>query len=128
MIQRCTNPSNSKYAYYGGRGISICSRWVESFAAFLADMGECPGSGYSIDRIDVNGNYEPGNCRWATKKEQSRNTRQIHALSFFGERKSLSEWAERFGLKPTTLKGRLVDGWPIETALQTPVFHQGGGK
>lgn len=75
MIQRCTNPSAKGYRHYGGRGITICERWRTSFPNFLADMGLKPGRSYSIDRRDVNGNYEPGNCRWATVAEQARNQR-----------------------------------------------------
>lgn len=75
MKDRCLNPSCPKYHLYGGRGVTVCERWVESFETFLDDMGPKPGPGYSIDRIDSDGNYEPGNCRWATYLEQRHNRR-----------------------------------------------------
>lgn len=74
MKMRCLQPNHRKYAYYGGRGITICERWRNSFSAFVEDMGERP-AGHSLDRIDTNGNYEPGNCRWATRDEQRANQR-----------------------------------------------------
>lgn len=76
MIQRCTNPNNAKYSYYGGRGIKVCARWLASFADFLADVGERPSPKLTLDRFPNNdGNYEPGNVRWATWSEQMRNRR-----------------------------------------------------
>ncbi len=75
MMDRCTNPKSKDWKNYGGRGIRVCLRWLESVENFLADMGERPAN-TSIDRIDVNGNYEPGNCRWATKQEQEANKRR----------------------------------------------------
>ena len=81
MLGRCGNPNDSAFKDYGGRGITVCDRWKESFENFLADMGERPSLEYSIDRIDVNGNYTPENCRWATSKEQARNRRDNRALN-----------------------------------------------
>jgi hypothetical protein len=76
MKQRCYNPNNDRYYCYGGRGIKICDIWLKSFETFLKDMGRRPGKGYSIDRINVNGDYEPSNCRWATATEQQQNKRK----------------------------------------------------
>jgi hypothetical protein len=90
---RCLNPNNKGYENYGGRGIAICDRWVESFEAFLEDMGECP-AGLSLDREDVNGNYEPGNCRWATRSQQNANVRGRMRIEHEGKRYSIKEFAD----------------------------------
>lgn len=119
---RCFNKRHKQYADYGGRGIRVCQRWRESFAAFFADMGECPSSLYSLDRFpDNDGNYEPGNCRWATVKEQGRNRRSNRIVEFQGQRFCVSEWAERVGMKRCTLFMRLKRGWNFERALLTPL-------
>lgn len=110
------NPRNPQFGDYGGRGITICERW-ESFENFLADMGEGP-SNKSIDRIDNNGNYEPGNCRWATQSEQSRNRRSTHLLTHEGVTLSLIEWSERSGINLATLLTRIKHGWSPADALQ----------
>ena len=119
MIKRCYNKESNNYTNYGARGISVCEDWLK-FDNFYRDMGERPDNA-SIERIDNNGNYEPRNCRWATMKEQSRNTRSNHIIEFKGERKCVSEWAELLGIKVATLWNRLNQGWCVEKALITPV-------
>jgi hypothetical protein len=91
MLQRCANPKNENFQNYGGRGISVCDRWRESFENFLADMGERP-TGTTLDRKENDGNYEPSNCRWATRAEQARNNRRNINLTFDGVTKCLTDW------------------------------------
>lgn len=101
MIQRCSNPNSAAYEYYGARGISVCERW-QSFENFFADMGERPRQ-TSLDRRDNEGNYEPGNCRWATRKEQMRNTRMTASIIVNGRSVCATEAAEIAGIP----KGRI---------------------
>lgn len=105
MKDRCTNPRNRNFYRYGGRGINICEKWLGGFEAFLDDMGERP-AGSSIDRIDNNGSYEPGNCRWATHKQQQNNRRDTVLIELDGERRSLVEWCEHFGVPYTAVRSR----------------------
>lgn len=115
---RCTNPKDAAWRNYGGRGISVCDRWLESFPSFLEDMGRRPSSSHSIDRIDVNGDYAPDNCRWATSREQMRNTRVNHLVEHAGETKCIAEWAEQYGISSSCLYARLVKlGWTFEKAV-----------
>lgn len=115
MIKRCKAASHKSYPYYGGRGITVCERW-ENFENFYADMGKCP-EGFTLDRIDVNGNYEQTNCRWASRKTQARNRRGNHMITFKNETHCLSEWAEIVGITRSALKQRLKRGWTLEDAL-----------
>ncbi len=82
MIDRCTRPKNKDWEYYGGRGVTVCERWRKSFADFISDMKRRPSARHSIERMDTNGNYEPGNCKWATPDEQSRNRRKYFGITF----------------------------------------------
>jgi hypothetical protein len=120
MRQRCFNPKAKAYPDYGARGITVCDRWKDSFENFLADMGPRPGEGYSIERKDNDGNYEPGNCRWAKDIEQEHNKRSNHIISFKGETLPVAVMARKYGLLPGTLGDRLSYGWSIERALTTP--------
>jgi hypothetical protein len=125
MIARCFNKNNKSYPRYGGRGISMCDRWREDFVAFLTDMGVRP-SGCSIERINNDGNYEPGNCRWATKREQANNRRSSRFIEFEARRKTLAEWARETGINVPTLHARLAGGWALKDALTTPIRHKRG--
>lgn len=114
MRSRCRNEADARYSYYGGRGINICEEWFASFAAFLKDMGERPSPHHSVDRIDNNGDYCPGNCRWADKKTQARNTRANRYYIIRGERVGLAELSERTGLNETSIRNRFNNGWPAD--------------
>ena len=123
MKQRCGNPNHSKYADYGGRGISFPKKW-ESFEGFLEDMGERP-KGMSLDRIDNSQSYSKENCKWATKREQNLNRRDTVFLEYKGESKPREVWAGLFGLKSATVHSRLRRGWSIVDALETPLKGRG---
>jgi hypothetical protein len=112
--------NHEDYPNYGGRGIKVCERWDKSFLNFLEDMGLRPYK-MSIERIDVNGDYTPENCRWATSKDQMNNRRNNVFLEFDGNRLTVAQWAEKIGFKYSTLKMRLVKGWDVQRALTTPL-------
>lgn len=105
---RCNNPKNSKYARYGGRGIKMCDKWSESFQSFLDDVGKRPKNKSSIDRIDVNRGYEPGNVRWATQLEQMKNTSKNRIVYIGGVGKPVAEWCHINNLDPEVAYGRLA--------------------
>ena len=118
---RTSNPKLKNFAYYGGRGISMCERWEKSFEAFLEDMGPRPSNNHSIDRIDNDGNYEPGNCRWATRAEQGQNTRMNKYLVIDGVKKTVEKWSQDTGIPRKTIYLRLSRGWSPEDAVMTPL-------
>ena len=120
MIHRCYDSTDGSYADYGERGIRVCANWLNSFASFLIDMGRRPSNKHSIDRIDNDGNYEPGNCRWATRKEQNNNSRHVRWLTLGDQTKTMSEWAAIIGISVSSLSGRL-DRMGVEKALTMPV-------
>jgi len=119
--QRCHNIHSESYSKYGGRGIKVCDRWLESFENFYEDMGAKP-EGKSVDRIDNNKGYCKENCRWATPKEQSRNTRRNVVIEHKGVSKTLAEWAEDSHVHYGTFVSRIRRGWDIEEACK-PVLN-----
>lgn len=130
MKARCCNPRNPSYARYGGRGITVCPRWLDSFENFLADVGNRPGPKYTIDRFPNNdGNYEPGNVRWATAQEQSRNRRSNRVIEFGGASRTVAEWADVLGVRYFTLVQRIKrNGYEVALALpKPPVANLGKG-
>lgn len=123
MRSRCLRQSDPAFARYGGRGIRVCTRWTGAggFERFFADMGERP-HGTSLDRIDTNGNYEPGNCRWSTPREQANNRRDTRAIEHGGLTLSIAEWSRRTGLAEDVIRTRLDKlKWGASRALTEPV-------
>lgn len=124
MINRCYSPRNSHYKNYGGRGISVCDRWLgdDGYKNFEVDMGPRPSLQHTIDRYpDNNGNYEPCNTRWASKVEQQRNRRANRLLTINGVTKCVAEWSEESGVCWKTLWKRVEKGWPEERLLSPPI-------
>lgn len=122
MKTRCLNKNYTQYKDYGGRGIKICDRWLgpDGFANFLKDMGERPQD-KTLDRIDVDGDYKPSNCRWATRQEQSNNMRTNIFIEYNGERNTIPEWSRKKGFPPEVLYNRImIYKWTPERALETP--------
>lgn len=123
MIHRCTDPGDSRYKDYGRRGITVCEEWQHSIKTFCDHVSKLPHygeKGYSLDRIDNDGNYEPGNVRWATRSEQGRNTRLNHMITYNGITQCTIAWAEQLGIIDSTITSRLRSGWSVERALMTP--------
>lgn len=121
MVQRCQNPNDPAYVNYGGRGIVVCDRWLDSFENFFADMGARPGKELTLDRRDNNGPYSPENCRWADRETQANNRRGLRLIAFKGVTMSVSQWARQVGLPANALRQRLSSGTPIAEALSRPL-------
>ena len=127
MVQRCTDEKCRNYRRYGARGIKVCERWLD-FQNFFTDMGVRP-PGTSLDRFpNGSGNYEPGNCRWATFKQQARNQKANRLLTIGDLTLPLAEWAEKAGINVSTLRTRLRDGWTVEKAVKTPTIRYGAAE
>ena len=123
MIRRCVVPTHPAFPRYGGRGITVCERWLASVEDFLRDMGPRP-DGHELDRRDNDGPYSPENCRWVTRKVNDRNRASNRVVEFDGERRTVAEWCEVTGLRPDTLAWRL-NHWPVEKALTFGLMRRG---
>ena len=124
MITRCYKESHDQYKYYGCRGITVCDRWLDKengLINFIEDVGFRPNDSYSLDRIDVNGNYCPENCRWTDQKTQCRNRRNNNTLTLNGITRCLSEWEEITGISRSVFRVRKRYGWSDEDTLTKPV-------
>lgn len=119
MRARCLNKNNKKYPIYGGRGITICERWNE-FNNFMLDMGRKPDPKFTIEREDVNGNYEPTNCYWISRADQGRNKRNSVFVTYNGKRMLLIDLVEELGLSRSVVYGRLKMGWTLAQAISLP--------
>lgn len=120
MLGRCYTKSDVAYHRYGGRGIKVCARWRMSFDNFRKDMGPRPSKKHSIDRINNDGNYEPGNCRWATMAEQHRNKRNSVLLTIDGQTKTVHEWGREYFLSPSTVAARMRSGMSPRDCVNKP--------
>lgn len=124
MIQRCENPNHDAYHRYGGRGVSICARWRNDFDAFTADVGERPSPLHTLDREDVDGNYEPSNCRWATPVEQQNNRSDNVIVEWQGRAMTIREASALSRVDHHTFAWRLSHGWTIEEAMTIPSMNE----
>ncbi|MBY0239683.1 MAG: hypothetical protein K2X55_10250 [Burkholderiaceae bacterium] len=120
MRLRCMEPTNPAYENYGGRGIAVCERWLQSPANFIADMGPKPSPAHELDREDNDKGYSPENCRWVTRKVNDRNRRSNRMVEYLGETHALAHWCERFGIRRDTAKKRLDAGWTPEESFTIP--------
>lgn len=125
MKQRCYNPNNPRYNFYGGLGIKVCDEWMDKKNGFIDFYNWAMNNGYqddlTIDRIDVNGNYEPSNCRWITNQAQQFNKHVNHYITYNNKTQTLTEWALELGINRKALSTRLSRGWSVERAFTTPI-------
>lgn len=128
-MSRCNNPKDDGYPNYGGRGITVCERWRNSFDFFVEDMGLAP-KGMTLERIDFNGHYDPFNCKWATRKEQANNMRSNVLMTLNGKTMTATQWAEALGISTTRLHARLRLGWEPEQAINPAKYEapHGGSR
>lgn len=122
MVSRCTNPKDASFHRYGGRGIKVCQEWVDNFSAFYSHIGDRP-TGHTLDRIDNNKDYEPGNVRWSTIHQQNRNTRRNLYIEYDGQRLVVADWAKKLGIPQATILYRLRNNKPISDVLSPAPLH-----
>ena len=125
MVQRCHNKNNASYTFYGGRGIQVCDEWRASpniFYKWAEDTGY--RDNLTIERINNNGNYEPSNCKWVTRKEQANNRKSNHTITFNGMTKTITQWSEETKIPKTCIRDRLLRGWSIERTLTSKIENQ----
>lgn len=123
MKQRCYYPKNKRYERYGGRGVKVCNRWLESFDNFISDMGQMPSPGMSIERLDTDGDYEPSNCIWATRTEQANNRSNNTPIEIDGCTKNLTQWSREYGVNRTVIMRRLQRGITGKALIQKRGHH-----
>lgn len=121
LKKRCLNPNNDNYKYYGGRGITLCKEWVNSFPNFLKDVGEKPSPEHTLDRIDTNKGYNPSNCKWSTREEQVNNTRKNLYITHNDATLTCAQWSRKLNINYGTLISRIRKGWTAHDALTRPV-------
>ena len=121
MKSRCYNQKMTQFKDYGGRGIQVCDKWLHSFEAFYRDMGPRPSPSHSVDRRKNDGDYEPTNCRWATRAVQATNTSRNRRITFNGRTQCVARWATDIGIHQSTLFERLEKGWPLHLVLAREV-------
>lgn len=131
MRNRCYCTTDKNYAQYGGRGITVCDRWMDEnngYLNFIADIGNRPTDKHSVERINVNGNYEPSNCKWATATEQNNNKSDNTFLTHKNETKTISQWAREMDIPHRTIRARIRYNWSVEDVLETPVYRDYIGR
>lgn len=117
MRRRCNEPKFISYPYYGGKGITVCAEWDNSYESFVSDMGECPGDGYFLDRIDGSKGYHKNNCRWVTRKESNSNRKNVRWVTHNGCTQHVDDWIKTLSLNKSTVCDRLAEGWDSKQAL-----------
>jgi hypothetical protein len=123
IVARCTNPRHKSYADYGGRGITVCQRWMR-FETFISDMGPRPSGKHTVERVDNDAGYQPENCVWALQAQQAVNKRNNRHITHDGQTLTVSQWAAAVGLKAATIYTRLHNGWSPAAAITTPLLRR----